>query len=222
MPTASASVLSVNVGAPARRPFASRDVTGIDKRPVDAIEVRDPGPKDGGLGSGVVADAVGDRRHHGGFTQAVYAYAREDLDWWQERLGRPLRHGIFGENVTTAGVDCTTALVGELWRIGEVVLRVQGPRIPCATFAGHLGERRWVKRFTEVGRTGAYLSVVVGGTVRPGGAIEVERPEHDIDLLTTFRALTGDLPAAERVLDAAVLHESEHAALARTVRARDR
>ncbi|HET7397749.1 MAG TPA: MOSC domain-containing protein [Intrasporangium sp.] len=217
MATSSPSVLALNVGAPRRRPWASGDVTGIDKRPVPEIEVRDPGPKEGGLGSGVVGDAIGDRRHHGGVTQAVYAYAREDHDWWQERLGRPLRNGMFGENVTTVGVDCTTARVGELWRIGAVVLRVEVPRIPCATFAGHLGERGWVRRFTDAGRTGAYLSVVVGGTLHTGDAIDVERPGHDVDLLTTFRAFTGDLEAAARVLDAGVLHETEHAALARTV-----
>ncbi len=218
--TTTPRILSVNLGKGVTRPYASGPVTAIDKHPVDSIEVRDPGPKRGGLGSGVVGDEVGDTRHHGGANQAVYAYAREDLDWWAEQLGRTLPGGVFGENVTTAGVNCTHARIGELWRIGDVTLQVQGPRIPCATFAGHMGERGWVKRFTAEGRVGAYLSVVEPGVLRPGAPIHIERPDHDVDILLTFRAFTGDLVAARKVLDAEVLNEVDHRDLADDVERR--
>jgi MOSC domain-containing protein YiiM len=215
-----AHVRSVNVGKGVVQPYASGPVTAIDKRPIDRIEVRDPGPKHGGLGSGVIADEVGDTRHHGGTNQAVYAYAREDLDWWAARLGRDLADGRFGENLTTVGIDCTHARVGEIWHIGEVTLRVEGPRIPCATFAGHMGERGWVKRFTEAGRTGAYLSVVAPGVLSAGDAVSIERPGHDIDLLLTFRAFMGDLDAARLVLAAGVLNDVDHRGLAEDVERR--
>jgi MOSC domain-containing protein YiiM len=218
--TTTPHISSVNLGTGVERPYASGPVTAIDKQPVNLIEVRDPGPKRGGLGSGVVGDDVGDRRHHGGVNQAVYAYAREDLDWWAGQLGRDLTDGVFGENVTTLGVECTHARIGELWRIGDVTLQVQGPRIPCATFAGHMGERGWVKRFTAEGRTGAYLSVVDPGVLRPGTPIAVQRPDHDIDILLTFRAFMGDLAAARRVLDARVLNEVDHDDLAKDVERR--
>ncbi len=212
-----ARILSINVGPGVERDYASGPTTAIDKRPVESVEVRDPGPKHDGLGSGVVGDDIGDRRHHGGRTQAVYAYAREDLDWWERELGRPLRDGMFGENLTTVGVDCTTARIGEVWHVGTAVLRVEVPRIPCATFAGHMGIRGWVRRFTEVGRTGAYLSVVEPGRLSVGDAIRVERPAHDVTLLMNFRAATGDLEAAARVLDARVLAAEEHDWLAARV-----
>jgi MOSC domain-containing protein YiiM len=218
-------VLSVNLGKGVVRPYASGPVTAIDKGPVapgTPVEVRDPGPKHGGLGGALVGDDIGDRRHHGGRNQAVYAYAREDQQWWEEQIGRPIPPGGFGENLTTVGVDTTRALIGEVWRLGEVVLRVEVPRIPCATFAGHMRVPQWVKRFTVEGRTGAYLSVVVPGTLEPGVEVQVERPDHDIDLLTTFRAAMGDLDAAGRVLDAVVLHPDEHAWLAAKVSSRQR
>ena len=75
-------VRSVNVGGPRGGILPKGRETAIDKRPVGAIEVRDPGPKRGGLGSGVVGDDVVSRKHHGGSHQAVYAVAREELDWW--------------------------------------------------------------------------------------------------------------------------------------------
>ncbi len=200
---AAGRIRSVNVGRSA--PVPGRDEpSAIDKRPVDAITVREPGPKQGGLGSGVEDDDVVSRRHHGGTHQAVYAVAAEELAWWGAALGRELGPGAFGENLTTEGLDVDGALVGERWRIGErVVLEVSGPRIPCATFAAHLGERGWVKRFAERGRTGAYLRIVEPGEIRAGDEVRVlSRPAHDVDVPTFFRAFMADASAAERVLSA--------------------
>ena len=82
-------VVSVNVGRRTPRRQADVPSTAIDKQPVTRIEVRDPGPKHSGLGSGAVGDEIGDPRHHGGRLQAVYAYAVEDQRWWAEQIGRP-------------------------------------------------------------------------------------------------------------------------------------
>ncbi len=113
--------------------------------------------------------------------------------------------------------------MGERWRVGSAVLEVTGPRIPCGTFAAWMGERHWVRRFTERGRTGAYLAVVEPGTVRDGDEVEVvERPEHGITVLRVFAALTGDLEAAREVLAARVLGDEEHDDLAVRVARRAR
>jgi MOSC domain-containing protein YiiM len=209
---------SLNIGRSEPNPVKRSVPTGIGKRPVESAELRPPGPKKGGLGSGVVGDFVGDQRHHGGDHQAVYAFAREELDAWQERLGRELADGMFGENLTTIGLDVDGALVGERWRVGdEVVLEVAGPRIPCSTFASRMGEKGWVRRFTEVGNTGAYLAIISPGSVRRGDRIEVlSRPDHGIGVRLAFRAFTGDLDAAERVLAARCLNEKDHAELLET------
>jgi MOSC domain-containing protein YiiM len=201
----SARVRSVNVGRAAPNPWKTGVLTGIGKQPATGpVEVRAPGPKRGGLGSGLVGDYVGDTRHHGGDTQAVYAFAREDLDRWAGRLGRDLPDGFFGENLTTAGLDVADARIGEVWRVGdEVELRVTDPRIPCSTFRGWTGEKGWLKTFTADARPGTYLSVVTPGRVSSGDAVTVvRRPEHDVTVSLVFRALTLERGLASQLLPA--------------------
>lgn len=212
-----ARVLSVNVGVMHSTVHSDVRITGIDKRPVSGpVMVREPGPRGTG-GSGLAGDPICDLRHHGGSDQAVYAYAREDLDWWEAELGRVLPCGVFGENLTTQDIDLNAALVGERWRVGEgCVLEVTSPRIPCRTFAGWLGEQRWQRRFTRRGRAGAYLRVITPGAVQAGDAIDVvQRPAHTIDLGFMFRAMTteqqrfGELAAAGDALPVKVRRELE-------------
>ncbi len=219
-----ARLLSLNIGASEPNPAKKVGVTGIGKTSVGSATLRAPGPKHGGLGSGVVGDFIADVAHHGGDQQAVYAFAREELDAWQERLGRDLADGVFGENLTTTGLDVDGALIGERWAIGDdVVLEVCGPRVPCATFQARMGERGWVKRFAEVGNTGAYLSIVTGGEVRRGDPIEVlSRPDHGITVPDTFRAFMGDLEMARRVVDADVLVGADAEELREAVERRTR
>lgn len=147
---------------------------------------------------------MGDLRHHGGDHQAVYAFAREDLTAWEKELGRELSNGVFGENLTTSGLDVNGASIGERWRIGaSLVLEVTSPRIPCRTFAGWLAEKGWVKRFTQAARPGAYLRVIEPGEIKAGDDIEVvSRPEHGVTVELFFRALTTEPDLLPRVLDA--------------------
>ncbi|NUO56771.1 MAG: MOSC domain-containing protein [Hamadaea sp.] len=200
-----AYVISVNLGVARETDASEVGVTGIDKRPVaEPVYVRDPGPRDTGLGSGLTGDAVCDRRHHGGDIQAVYAYAREDLDWWSGELGRDLPGGCFGENLTTSGLDVTGALMGERWRVGDdLLLEVTDPRIPCGTFAAWMAERGWVKTFTQTARPGAYLRVLSPGTVRAGDSIEVvHRPDDGVTMGEAFRAVTLEPALLPRLLTA--------------------
>ncbi|BBZ26151.1 molybdenum cofactor biosysynthesis protein [Mycolicibacterium madagascariense] len=170
-----------------------RPKTGIDKRPTEEpVLVRAPGPMRSGLGSGLEGDVIGNQKLHGGDDQAVYAYAREDLDAWETRLDRELTNGLFGENVTTTGVDVSGALIGERWRVGDdgLLLEVTRPRTPCKTFATRLGIRGWIRTFTHGGSPGAYLRVLHPGTVRSGDDITiVERPDHGVTIALVYRAL---------------------------------
>lgn len=161
-------------------------VTAIDKQPVESrLKVR---------GLGLYGDVQADRKHHGGSTKALYAYAEEAAEWWAAELGRPIPAGLFGENLRTLGLDVDGAEIGERWRIGEkLVVEVTCPRTPCATFQRRMGEPQWVRRFTEAGRVGAYLSVVHAGSVGAGDAVEVvRRPGHGVTIASWFTAANAD------------------------------
>jgi len=177
--------------------------TAIDKRPVSGPVAVGP--------LGLEGDRQMDVDHHGGHQQAVYAYAGEDASWWAGRLNRDIPAGHFGENLRTTGVDVSGAVIGERWRIGGedgVVLEVTCPRIPCSTFQAWMDEPQWVKRFTEHGAPGAYLSVVSEGSVREGDRLEiVRRPMHGVTIRDCFPRVDGE--PARRLLDAHAAGEVE-------------
>jgi MOSC domain-containing protein YiiM len=191
---AMARVISVNTGRGRDAEWAGRlKRTAIDKRPV-------PGPVAVGK-LGLAGDEQADKQDHGGYEQALYAYAREDLDWWVERLGRELPGGVFGENITTSGLDITGGLIGEVWRLGSAVVQITSPRIPCVVFAGWMDERQWVKRFGDTGRTGAYLRVLEEGQVSVGDLVEVlSRPAARVTIAESVRAFYGDADLMRRLL----------------------
>jgi MOSC domain-containing protein YiiM len=160
-------------------------MSAIGKAPVDGRVLVE--------GVNVAGDDQADRRVHGGPDKAVYSYASEDTAWWSAQLGRELGPGIFGENLTTAGVDVTGAVIGEIWRIGTVTLQVAQPRFPCAKLGLRFGDIGMVKRFGEANRPGAYLRILEEGELGAGDRVDInDRPSHGITIADVFRAVLLD------------------------------
>ncbi|WP_328998226.1 MOSC domain-containing protein [Kribbella sp. NBC_00709] len=186
---------------------------------VNVVEKLIPGPKETGLTAidkrpqpgrvhvgelGLTGDRVCDTKSHGGPDLALYTYAEEDANWWAAQLDRDIPSGLFGENLRTEGLDVNGALLGEVWRIGEEVeVMVRAPRIPCITFQHRMQEPRWVKRFHQAGRPGAYLKVLRAGTIGAGDPIQViSRPDHEVTVALMF---AQQEPAKmQRMLDSGV------------------
>jgi MOSC domain-containing protein YiiM len=192
----SATLVAVNVVYAIRR-GPTRD-TAIDKRAV-------AGPVAVGE-LGLDGDRQCDTRHHGGPDRALYAYASEDAAWWAEELGRDVPPGLFGDNLTTSGLDVTGARIGERWRIGGpdgVLVEVRMPRTPCDNLSARMGDPTFHKRFAASRRVGAYLKVLRPGAIAAGDPIAIDfRPEHE---LTIGGYLDRPDPAAMRgVLDSGV------------------
>lgn len=194
-------VASVNVGAVRTVVLHDHIVsTGIWKAPVEGpIAVR---------GVNLDGDDQGDRSVHGGPDKAVYAYAAEDEAAWSDELGREVHPGIFGENLTTLGIDVTNAVIGERWAISDVVLEVSQPRIPCFKLGIRMDDPTFPRRFAAAGRPGAYLRIVREGTIQAGDAIRIlSRPAHGVTVGTVERAYHEDEALVPRLLDAPELAE---------------
>lgn len=192
-------IRSVNVGQPKDAAWAELGRTSIDKQPVAGpVAVHT---------LGLEGDQVSDVKHHGGVDQAVYAFAREDMDRWAEALGTEIRDGQFGENLTTVGIDVNEAELGERWVIGTAELEVSAVRTPCNDFKEWMGlsgydNAVWVKRFTADGRPGPYLRVTRPGVIAAGDEISVvHRPGHGVTVALMFRAWTTEKELLPRLLE---------------------
>lgn len=202
MVTTIGKVLSVNVGTVREFEHSGNPAkSAIWKSPaVGRIAAR---------GINLDGDEQADRKAHGGADKAVYAYAVEDIRWWQQEIGRSLAYGEFGENLTSEGIDVNNALVGERWEIGTTVLEVSEPRIPCWRLGVRMNDKMFPRRFTKALRPGTYLRIVTEGNVGGGDEIRVvERPDHDLTIRDVFRIYTRDRDEAERLLAVPQMSES--------------
>ena len=192
-------VVSVNVGEQRTVEFRGHFVsTGIYKLPVTGpVRIE---------GVNVVGDDQADRRAHGGVNKAVYAYAAEDYEWWSAQLGRTLAPGTFGDNLTTQGVDVGGAVVGQHWRIGNTVLEVSEPRVPCYKLGIRMEDSRFPAVFSAADRPGSYLRIVEEGSLTVGDHIEIGTPPgHGLTVADIARIYDRDHDEADRLLKAAQL-----------------
>ena len=200
--TTNGKVLSINVGAVREFEYKGRPAkSAIWKTPVvSRIAAR---------GVNLEGDDQADREAHGGPDKALYAYAVEDLRWWETELARSLPFGQFGENVTTEGIAVNDALVGERWEIGSAVLEVSEPRVPCWRLGVRMDDPLFPRRFTEALRPGTYLRIIVEGDVGAGDEIRVtHKPPHDLTIRDFFRIYARDRDELARLVATPGISES--------------
>ncbi len=174
-------VVSINVGRARTMGYGERVfVTGIDKQPArGAMRV---------LASGIESDVIVDLAHHGGIDQAVYVYSAEDYASWSRELGRELRYGLFGENLTVAEFPADVN-AGDRLLVGNVILEATAPRIPCSKLALQMADSNFGLRFRNAARPGVYFRVLNEGEISPGDPVTlVENPGPSVTMLELFRA----------------------------------
>src|ERR1700761_6427957 len=191
-------LLSVNVGLPKAVDTGQRVVeTAIWKEPIEGrLAVR---------GVNVEGDRQADLSVHGGPDKAIYAYAIEETRTWEGELGRELGPGVFGENLTTEGVDVSGAVLGERWRVGTTLLEVVQPRLPCFKLGLRMGDPTFLKRFAQASRPGAYLKILEEGELGAGDAIDVDlagRPDHGVSVRLVADAMLVDHSLIPRAREA--------------------
>jgi len=175
-------LISINIGQERTVQKNDRLVkTGIFKVPADRpIKV---------TRLGLESDVIVDAKYHGGPDQAVYIYGAAEYDWWRGQIGREMPAGMFGENLTVSELESACFNVGDFLRVGEVMLQVTSPRIPCSVFAVRMEDPQWVKKFRDAERPGLYCRVMQEGFVKAGDPVSVEPYQGaTLSILQMYRA----------------------------------
>jgi len=198
-------IVSLNVGLPRTVQWKGQAVsTGIFKTPVSGhIRLRSL-DFDG--------DAQADLSVHGGPDKAAYVYASEHYAYWRRELPNvALPWGMFGENLTTEGLDEDTLQVGDRFRIGSAEVMVTQPRLPCFKLGLRFGRDDMVKRFLASGRLGFYFRVVAEGEIAAGDEVVlIERAKDSVPVSEVTRLYArdkDDVEGLQRMLRVAALPE---------------
>ena len=174
-------LISINIGE--ERTLQRKDrseQTGIFKSPThQPVQVTQ---------LGLEGDVIIDKDSHGGTDQAVYIYGMADYAWWTNELGKELVPGTFGENLNISSLESAQFDIGDYLHIGEIILQVTAPRIPCGTFAARMEDPQWVKKFRQAERPGLYCRVLKAGIVKAGDPVTVEKYTGEtLSILQVYR-----------------------------------
>lgn len=153
-------------------------------------------------------DRQADLKNHGGEHKAVYAFAAEHYPIWAKALNQPLiAHGAFGENLTISGFDEAAIHIGDQFRIGQCILELTQPRVPCYKLSIALGDKNMARMFIESFATGAYLRVLREGFIEPNDPVEIiQQNRHRLSVQTLFKAyFDKTFTDSERILEQALL-----------------
>jgi len=160
-------LLSINVGLPCEFRWKNKTIsTGIFKFPVNKeCNVKF---------LNIEGDRQADLVNHGGIDKAVYSYDNEYYPYWKETLTRDdWEYGMFGENLTTEGLTDDKVRIGNVYRIGSVMLRAVQPRFPCFKLEIRFGRDDMIKKFYDSGRFGTYFRVEQEGNININDEIEL-------------------------------------------------
>lgn len=159
-------LVSLNIARPRLTMYKGTTInTGIFKKPVPGRVALRSLNLDG--------DRQADLSVHGGPYKAVYGYPSEHYGYWRTELpGMDLPWGMFGENLTTAGVTETDLHIGDRVKIGSAILMIRQPRMPCYKLAAKFQRDDLIERFLASGRSGFYFSVEREGDVGAGDSME--------------------------------------------------
>ena len=166
-------LLSVSVSMGKEVPFMGKTVaTGIFKEPVSGSTMLRTLNLDG--------DQQVDLRGPGGIYKAVCVYTIENYEHWKGQLGRTdFRIPQFGENFTVKNMQEDKIHVGDVFRVGDALVEVTQPRVPCYRLGIKMNDSQFPKKFLQSCLVGFYLRVLEQGEVGAGDRIELVQKDPE-------------------------------------------
>jgi MOSC domain-containing protein YiiM len=196
-------IVSLNVGLPSAQLYEGRQlITGGAKKPVPRAMLRF---------ANFDGDRQADRVNHGGLEKAVCVYPFDHYPYWSRQLGRDLRPGAFSENLTLLRAIETEVCVGDVFGIGEALVQVSQPRMPCAKLAGKNGLKTLPKLMADAGYTGFYMRVLSEGVVAAGDGFDLERAHPERSTIAAVNSIiyekSNDVALIKRLAELAEFSE---------------
>lgn len=153
-------MISINVGKPKTLGYRERkELSGIYKEPIKAPAFLSFLNLEG--------DKQADLKHHGGVDKAVCGYCYDHYSFWKQKLNIAMPPGFFGENLTIKGLTEDIVAIGDIFKLGDALLQVSQPRIPCYKTSAKSGIDDLQQQMIETGFTGFYFRVLKEGRVSP-------------------------------------------------------
>lgn len=176
-------VISTNLGEPTTFEWnGKQEQTGIFKKPVSVplqltkIEVAN--------------DTVIDRVHHAGINKACYLFAAENYQYWKNIYPDcDWDWGMFGENLTIAGLDEYKMRIGDIYKLGTALVQVSQPREPCYKLGIRFGTQKILKEFIAHNRPGTYVRILEEGMVKTGDEMILVQQSDNALTVQQFYAL---------------------------------
>jgi len=155
-------VLSTNIGELTKITWNGEELyTGIFKHPTNLPLVLEK--------EKVANDSIADRKVHGGTYKACYLFSDKHYTYWKKRYPNlNWDWGMFGENLTVAGMDETKIRIGDIYKIGSALVQISQPREPCFKLGIRFGSQQILKEFIEYGFPGVYVQILEEGQVFSG------------------------------------------------------
>ncbi len=177
-------VVSVNLGNKITFDWRGKKIeTGIYKTPVSSIYLRY---------NDVENDVVTDRKNHGNVDKACYFYGANHYPFWNEKYPKlQFEYGMFGENITIDLVDEKTIRIGNIYQVGDAIVQISEPRIPCFKLGHKFNNQAVIKEFINSSYSGFYVRVIKEGQVIKGDEFNlIEKNENNFSVEDAFSLLS--------------------------------
>lgn len=141
-----------------------------------------------------------DSKHHGGLDKTLYAMPLEHICHWRTTFSIPdLPFGGLGENLTTMGAVESEICIGDRFQLGEAVVEVSQPRLPCWKIGRCWGKPEFGERMEEAGHSGWYFRTIQEGSFSlANDLVLLQRVQPDWTVAEVFNIITHPLEHKQR------------------------
>ncbi len=130
----------------------------------------------------VEKDTVVDRKYHGGLDKACYLFSAEEYEYWKKLYPNlDWDWGMFGENLTIAGLEESQIRIGDIYSLGGALVQISQPREPCYKLGIRFNTQNIIRQFIDRSHPGTYVRILEEGLVSQGDSmVLVEQSENSL------------------------------------------